>query len=104
MNRKEFIDIVSDKSGFSKKETDTMLRAMISTISDALVEGDSIQFVGFGTFETRTRSARVGINPLTKESLKIPAKRVPAFKAGALLKNAILDHDAKPKSGKKKKK
>lgn len=103
MNRPEFIATVADKSGFSKKETDTILKAMLSTITETLAAGDNVQFVGFGTFETRNRSKRQGINPSNGEKITIPAKRVPVFKTGACLKKAITDFDSKPKRGKKKK-
>ena len=65
------------------------LDAFIDVITEALKNGEKVQLVGFGTFETKTRAARKGINPQTKEEIKIPASTVPGFKAGKALKDAI---------------
>ena len=62
---------------------------MISSITDALVSGDKVQIVGFGTFEVRQRDAKEAINPRTKEKIQIPAKKAPAFKAGKALKDVV---------------
>ena len=75
MNKTELVSAVAEKAGISKK--------------DALKAGDKVQLVGFGTFEVRSRPERTGRNPQTKETIKIPASKVPAFKAGAALKTAV---------------
>ena len=89
MNRKELIDALADKTGFSKIDTERALSALLEVISDTLQKGDSISLVGFGSFEVRKRAARTGRNPKTGEELKIKASTVPAFKAGAALKAAV---------------
>lgn len=95
MTKFEFISAVAEKSGFSKKETDTMLKAMIETITETVANGESVQFVGFGTFEARERAARTGINPQTKAKIKIPATIVPCFKAGQNFKDAVASKKRK---------
>ena len=89
MNKKELIDAMAMRTGSSKAEADRALDALIETISDTLKKGDSVSLVGFGSFEARERPARTGRNPRTGEELKIAASRVPAFKAGAMLKAAV---------------
>jgi DNA-binding protein HU-beta len=68
---------------------DAVISATLEVITSALKKGEKVQFVGFGTFEVKNRAARVGMNPLTKEKLRIPANKVPTFKAGAVLKQAV---------------
>jgi len=77
------------KTGDSKKATDEALRAFVDVVTDALVKGDKVQLVGFGSFEVRTRAARKGHNPQTKAEIKIPACKAPAFKAGKALKDIV---------------
>jgi len=89
MTKAEFITAVAEKAGMTKKDTEAALSAVIDTITDSLAKGDKIQLVGFGTFEVRERKAREGINPLTKERISIAATKVPAFKAGRALKDAV---------------
>ena len=89
MTKTELISVVAEKTGFSKKDADKAVAAVIGGISEALAKGEKIQLVGFGTFEVRNRPARTGRNPQTKETIKIPASKVPAFKAGAALKAAV---------------
>lgn len=89
MTKAEFITAVSEKAGLTKKDADAALSAVIDTITDSLVKGEKIQLVGFGTFEVRERKAREGVNPRTKEKIAIAATKVPAFKAGRALKDAI---------------
>ena len=89
MNKAELIAAVAEKTGLTKKDADKAVAALIETVTEALKAGDKIQLVGFGTFEVRERPARVGRNPQTKETITIPASKVPAFKAGAALKNAV---------------
>jgi Bacterial nucleoid DNA-binding protein len=89
MNKTEFVEKVAEKTGQSKKATDEAVKAAIEVITEALANGDSVSFIGFGTFTTSERAAREGINPLTKKKIKIEATRVPKFKAGAALKQSV---------------
>lgn len=89
MNKAELINAAADKAGLSKKDTEAAVDAAIKAITEALAAGDKVQLVGFGSFEIRARAARIGRNPKTKEEIKIPASKVPAFKAGKALKDAI---------------
>ena len=89
MNKTELIAKVADKSALTKKDADKAITALIETITEALSKDDKVQLVGFGTFEVRARAERKGRNPLTKAEITIPASKVPAFKAGKALKDAI---------------
>ncbi len=90
MNKAELIASIAEKSGLSKAESTRALDALLNTVEAALVEGEKVQLVGFGTFETRQRKAREGRNPRNpKESIKIPASTAPVFKAGKSLKEAV---------------
>ena len=89
MNKTELVAAIAEKAEISKKDADKAVVALIETVTEALKAGDKIQLVGFGTFEVRVRPARTGRNPRTKETIKIAASKVPAFKAGAALKNAV---------------
>ncbi len=89
MNKAELINAAADKAGLSKKDTEAAVDAAIKAITEALAAGDKVQLVGFGSFEIRARAARIGRNPKTKEEIKIPASKVPAFKAGKALKDAV---------------
>ena len=89
MNKTELIAEVAAKAGLSKKDAEKALNATVDTVSAALAAGDKVQLVGFGTFETRQREARMGRNPKTKEAIEIPASRLPAFKAGKALKDKV---------------
>ena len=89
MNKAELINAAADKAGLSKKDTETAVNAMIDVITKALADGDKVQLVGFGSFEVRSRAARVGRNPKTKETINIAASKVPAFKAGKALKDIV---------------
>ena len=82
MNKAELINAAAEKAGLSKKDTETAINAAIEVISDCLAEGDKVQLVGFGAFEVKSRAERIGRNPKTKESIKIPASKVPVFKPG----------------------
>ena len=83
------ISVVAEKTGFSKKDADKAVAAVLDSISEALAGGEKIQLVGFGTFEVRDRAAREGKNPATGEKITIAATKVPAFKAGKALKEAV---------------
>ena len=91
MTKAELVTMVASKSGLSKKDTEKAIAGMIDTITETLAKGDSIQLVGFGTFEVRERAARTGINPRTKEKIDIAATKVPAFKAGRAIKDAVAE-------------
>ena len=82
MNKAELVSRMAEKSELTKKEAEMALNALMESIQEALVSGDKVQLVGFGTFETRERAAREGRNPRTKETINIPASTVPVFKAG----------------------
>ncbi|MCG8378905.1 MAG: HU family DNA-binding protein [Proteobacteria bacterium] len=89
MNKAELIDAVADSADLSKAAAGRALDAAIETITKALKKGDTVTLVGFGTFSVRKRSARTGRNPRTGEAIKIKASKVPGFKAGKALKDAI---------------
>ncbi len=89
MNKTELIAAVAETAELSKKDAEKALNAVVSTITDAMAEGDKVQLVGFGTFEVRAREARKGKNPKSGEEIDIPACKVPAFKAGKGLKDAV---------------
>ena len=89
MNKAELVAAVAEKTALSKKDSEKVVNAAFEAITEALVAGEKVQLVGFGSFETKERSARVGRNPRTKEEIEIPASRVPAFKAGKALKDAV---------------
>lgn len=89
MNKQELVTMLSDKTNVTKAAAERFLNSFIETVSDALVEGDKVQIIGFGTFETRERAARTARNPQTGEAMKIAAKRAPAFKAGKAFKDAV---------------
>lgn len=89
MNKAELIAAAAEKAELSKKDTEAAVNAVVDVITEALKKGDKVQLVGFGSFETRPRAARVGRNPKTKEPIKIPASKVPAFKPGKALKDTV---------------
>ena len=89
MTKQEMIDKIAAKTGETKKATDDTVKAFVEVVTEALVAGDKVQLVGFGTFEVRERAARTGKNPQTGEALEIPASKAPAFKAGKALKDAV---------------
>ena len=89
MNKMELIAEVALKAGLSKKDAEKALNATIDTITEALANGEKVQLVGFGGFETKKREARMGRNPKTKEAIEIPASKVPVFKPGKALKDTI---------------
>ena len=89
MNKSELVAEVATKAEVSKKDATAAVDAVFQAITDALTNGDKVQLVGFGTFEVKDRAARQGLNPRTKEPITIPASKVPAFKAGKALKDAV---------------
>ena len=89
MNKTELINSVAEKAELSKKDAEAAVTAMIDAITGALVEGEKVQLVGFGTFEVRERGARTGRDPRTNQEIQIPASKAPAFKAGKALKDTV---------------
>jgi len=89
MTKVDLIAKVAADAGLTKKDAEKAINAALDAITAALVEGDKVALVGFGTFETHKRAARTGINPRTKETIQIAATTAPAFKAGKALKDAV---------------
>jgi len=89
MNKVELIAAVAEKAGLSKKDAEKAVAAVVASVEEALVKGDKVQLIGFGTFEVRERAARTGRNPQTNEEITIAASKQPVFKAGAALKKAV---------------
>ncbi len=89
MTKAELISAVAEKSGLTKKDSDKAVSAVIDSVTDALVHGDKVSLVGFGTFEVKNRAARKGINPRTKEPMQIESSKLPTFKAGKALKESV---------------
>ena len=89
MNKAELVNAIANETGLSKKDTEATINSFVNVVSNALVNKDKVQLIGFGTFETRERAARTGRNPQTGEELKIAASVVPAFKAGKALKDKV---------------
>ncbi len=89
MNKAELIAAIAEKAEISKKDADKALAAFIDVVQAEMKKGEKVQLVGFGTFEVRERAARNGINPLTKQPIKIAAAKAPVFKAGKAFKDAV---------------
>ena len=89
MNKTELVAAVATKADLSKKDAEAAVKAVLDAVPEALADGDKVALVGFGTFEVKERAARTGKNPRTGEAIEIPASKVPSFKAGAALKNAV---------------
>ena len=89
MNKTELVAAVAEKAGISKKDADAAVAAVVASVTDALAKGEKVQLIGFGTFETRARAAKQARNPRTGETMTVPASKVPAFKAGKALKDAV---------------
>ena len=89
MNKAELINAAAEKAGLSKKDTEAAVNAAIEVITAALADAEKVQLVGFGAFEVKARAERIGRNPKTKESIKIPASKVPVFKPGKALKDTV---------------
>ncbi len=89
MNKTDLVNCIVEQTGLMKKDCEKLVSAFTDSISDALAKGEKVQIAGFGTFEVRKRAEREGRNPLTGESLKIAAGKVPAFKAGKTLKDKL---------------
>lgn len=89
MNRADLVNAMTNETAFSKKDVEKVLNSFINVVSNEMANKGKVQLVGFGTFETRQRAARKGLNPQTKEEIEIPACTVPAFKAGKALKDKV---------------
>jgi len=90
MNKSELVASVAEKTDLTKKDAEKAVNALFDSIQEALAKGQKVQLVGFGTFEVRKRAARKGRNPQTGQVIQIKAAKVPAFKAGKALKDAVL--------------
>lgn len=91
MNKTELVNSVAEQAELTKKDAAQVVDAVFDTILNALKAGDSVQILGFGNFEIRDRAARTGRNPQTGEEIEIPASKVPAFKPGKQLKEAVKE-------------
>ena len=89
MNKAELTAAIVKKTGFTKKDAEKALTTVIDSVSETLANGEKISLLGFGTFEVRERAEKTAINPRTKEQITVAAKKVPAFKAGKALKEAV---------------
>ena len=89
MNKTELVAAVAAKAELSKKDAEAAVNAVFDSVKEALAEGDKVSLIGLGTFSVKTRAARTGLNPRTKETIEIPESKVPAFKAGSALKDAV---------------
>ena len=89
MNKAVLIATVAEVAGLSKKDSEKAVNATFDAITAALEAGEKVSLVGFGAFDVKERAARMGRNPRTKEEVEIPASRVPQFKAGKALKDAV---------------
>ncbi|WP_160670591.1 HU family DNA-binding protein [Clostridium sp. C8-1-8] len=89
VNKAELISSMAEKSKLTKKDAEVALKSFIDSVQEALENGEKVQLVGFGTFETRERAAREGRNPRTKETIQIPASKVPVFKAGKEFRDRV---------------
>ncbi len=90
MNKKQLVAAMAEKTGMTQAQADNALSAFTQTVSDALKAGDSVQLVGFCTFKSVEKAARIGVNPATGAKINIPAKKVVKIKAGKALEDAIL--------------
>lgn len=89
MNKSELVDSIASISGLTKDQSTKALNAFIESVQGALQRGDDVSLVGFGTFSVKERKERTGRNPKTGEALQIAASKVPSFKAGKGLKDAV---------------
>ncbi|MUV39773.1 DNA-binding protein HU-1 [Lentibacillus sp. JNUCC-1] len=89
MNKTDLVNAVAEQSDLSKKDAAKAVDAVFDSVMDSLKKGEKVQLIGFGNFEVRERSARKGRNPQTGEEIEIPASKVPAFKPGKALKDAV---------------
>ena len=88
-SKQDLVNAVAERTALSKKDSTAVVDTVLDEIKEILTNGDKLQLIGFGNFEVRTRSARKGRNPQTGETIEIPASKVPAFKPGKALKDAV---------------
>ncbi len=91
MNKTELVAAIAEKTNLTKKDSEAALVAMVEAVTEALVKGDKVQVIGFGSFEVKNRAARMGRNPKTKEAIEIAASKYPVFKAGKALKDKVAE-------------
>lgn len=89
MYKEDLVKKIAEKSGLTKKDSESALTAMLKSIEKALSKKEKVLLVGFGTFQVKNRAKRKGINPITKEEITIPAKKAPVFTAGKALKATV---------------
>lgn len=89
MNKGELVDAVAAKANITKKQADEVISAFLEVVTEAVANGEKVTLIGFGSFERRERSEREGRNPKTKETITIPATRVPAFSAGKQFREKV---------------
>lgn len=89
MNKEEMVTALSQRTGFTRRDSEAALNGVLNIISDELASGQKVQLVGFGTFEVKNRAPRTGRNPKKNLPVKIPARKVPYFTPGAVLKSAV---------------
>lgn len=89
MNKTELVALTAERTGLTKKDTERVLNAALDALSAAMADGDKVQLSGFGVFDVKPREARVGRNPHTKETIEIPATKVPVFKPSKALRDLI---------------
>ena len=89
MTKENISESLAARTGLSKKDSELAVNASLETITETLVQGEKVQLVGFGAFDVKERGVRMGRNPKTKKEIEIPASRVPQFKAGKALKEAV---------------
>lgn len=93
MTKAELVEIISEETGVNKKDTGIIVNLIMENIGQALVDGDKVELRGFGSFKVKTRRSRLARNPRTGESVNVPAKRVPFFKASNDLKASLNEKD-----------
>ena len=89
MNKTELIAAVAEKAGLTKKDVEKAVAALLETVKGEVAKKGKVQLIGFGTFEVRDRKEKLSKNPQTGETITVPAKKAPAFKAGKALKDAV---------------
>lgn len=89
MNKADLVNAVAEKAGLTKKVAEQTVGVVFDTITEGLAKEGKVQLVGFGSFEVKNRSARMGRNPKTKEPIQIPASKAPVFKPGKALKDSV---------------
>jgi DNA-binding protein HU-beta len=91
MNKAGLTEIVAEKTGLSKKDSDRAISALLDAIKESLLSGEKVQLMGFGSFDVKTRRARIARNPITKQVIELPEQKIPQFKAGSSLKKIIAE-------------